>query len=112
MKSKAEVFLKVVDRRNKKGGVLWEKVSLFFPSWPTRPKEYATMEFSTNETRIVPLFTSGDALTAVIRQGAQQLLRQAIEAKVAEWIERHQEHRDAQGRHQVVRNGFLPQRTI
>jgi putative transposase len=70
------------------------------------------MEFSTNETRIVPLPTSGDVLTEVIRQGAKQLLSQAIEAEVAEWIERNKEHQDAQGRQQVVRNGFLPPRTI
>ena len=70
------------------------------------------MEFSTNETRIVPLATCGDVLTDILRQGAQQLLSQAIEAEVADWIERRQEHQDAQGRQQVVRNGFLPKRTI
>jgi len=70
------------------------------------------MEFSTKEARIVPLPTQGDVLTEVIRQGAKQLLSQAIEAEVAEWIERHKEHQDAQGRQQVVRNGFLPPRTI
>lgn len=70
------------------------------------------MEFSTNQTRIVPLPSSGDVLTEVIRQGAKQLLSQAIEAEVVEWIERHREHQDAQGRQQVVRNGFLPPRTI
>jgi putative transposase len=70
------------------------------------------MEFSTNEMRIVPLPTGEDILTEVIRQGAKQLLSQAIEAEVAEWIERHKEHQDAQGRQQVVRNGFLPSRTI
>jgi putative transposase len=70
------------------------------------------MEFSTNEMRIVPLPGSGDVLTEVIRQGAKQLLSQAIEAEVAEWIERHKGHQDDQGRQQVVRNGFLPPRTI
>jgi transposase-like protein len=70
------------------------------------------MEFSTNEMRMVPLPTSGDVLTEVIRQGAKQLLSQAIEAEVAEWIERHKGHQDDQGRQQVVRNGFLPPRTI
>jgi putative transposase len=70
------------------------------------------MELSTNEVRVVPLPTSGDVLTEVIRQGAKQLLSQAIEAEVAEWIERHKEHQDVQGRQQVVRNGFLPPRTI
>jgi len=70
------------------------------------------MEFSTNEMRIVPPPTSGDVLTEVIRQGAKQLLSQAIEAEVADWIESHKGHQDAQGRQQVVRNGFLPPRTI
>jgi putative transposase len=70
------------------------------------------MEFSTNEMRIVPLPPGADILTEVIRHGAKQLLSQAIEAEVAEWIERHKEHQDAQGRQQVVRNGFLPPRTI
>jgi transposase-like protein len=70
------------------------------------------MEFSTNEMRIVPLPASGDVLTEVIRQGAKQLLSQAIEAEVAEWIERHKGLQDDQGRQQVVRNGFLPPRTI
>jgi transposase-like protein len=70
------------------------------------------MEFSTNEMRIVPLPGSGDVLTEVIRQGAKQLLSQAIEAEVADWIERHKGHQDDQGRQQVVRNGFLPPRTI
>jgi putative transposase len=70
------------------------------------------MEFSTNEMRIVPLPSGEDILTEVIRQGAKQLLSQAIETEVTEWIERHKEHQDAQGRQQVVRNGFLPARTI
>jgi putative transposase len=70
------------------------------------------MEFCTNDMRIVPLPTSGDVLTEVIRQGAKQLLSQAIEAEVADWIEGHKGHQDAQGRQQVVRNGFLPPRTI
>jgi transposase-like protein len=60
----------------------------------------------------VPLPGSRDVLTDVLRQGAQQLLAQAIEAEVADWIERHQHCLDAQGRRQVVRNGSLPERTI
>ena len=53
-----------------------------------------------------------DVLTDVLRQGAQQLLAQAIEAEVADWVDRHQDCRDAAGRRQVVRNGHLPERTI
>src|SRR5262245_66373862 len=67
---------------------------------------------ATTETRIVPLRQAQDVLTDLLRQGAQQLLAQAIEAEVADWIDRHQDCRDAAGRRQVVRNGHLPQRTI
>jgi len=67
---------------------------------------------ATTETRIVPLPQAGDVLTDLLRQGAQQLLAQAIQAEVADWIDRHQDCRDAAGRRQVVRNGHLPERTI
>jgi putative transposase len=70
------------------------------------------MTCSTTEARIVPLPQAQDVLTDVLRQGAQQLLAQAIEAEVADWIDRRQDCRDAVGRRQVVRNGHLPERTI
>src|SRR6516162_8783917 len=70
------------------------------------------MTCSTTETASVPLPQAQDVLTDLLRQGAQQLLAQAIEAEVADWIDRHQGCRDAAGRRQVVRNGHLPQRTI
>ena len=70
------------------------------------------MPCSTTETALVPLPQAQDVLTDVLRQGAQQLLAQAIEAEVADWIDRHQDCRDAAGRRQVVRNGHLPQRSI
>src|SRR5215468_7791028 len=75
-------------------------------------QEYATMDFSTADVRIVPLPQAQDALTDVLRQGAQKLLAQAIDAEVADWLERHQDCRNADGRRQVVRNGYLPERTI
>jgi len=40
------------------------------------------------------------------------MLAQAIQEEVVEWIEQRADLHDAQGRHQVVRNGYLPQRTI
>ena len=70
------------------------------------------MPCSTTETAIVPLPQAQDVLTDVLRQGAQQLLAQAIEAEVADWIDGHRDCRDAAGRRQVVRNGYLPERTI
>jgi transposase-like protein len=51
-------------------------------------------------------------LTSILRDGAQRLLSQAVEAEVAEWIETHRHSRDEQGHRQVVRNGYLPERTL
>jgi putative transposase len=53
-----------------------------------------------------------DALTDVLRQGAQQLLAQAIEAEVAEFLRQHRDQKDESGRARLVRNGYLPRRTI
>lgn len=53
-----------------------------------------------------------DILTHVLRQGAQKMLAQAVESEVAEWIDQHGHVRDEQGRRQVVRNGYLPERKI
>jgi putative transposase len=74
-------------------------------------QEYATVRLSTTAVRRVPLPQAHDVLTDVLRQGAQKLLAQAIDAELAAWIERHQHGRDADGHRQVVRNGHLPQRT-
>ena len=61
---------------------------------------------------VVPAPTSRDVLTGILRQGAQRMLAQAIDAEVAEWIESHRDFRDQAGHCQVVRNGRLPKRTI
>jgi transposase-like protein len=65
-----------------------------------------------DSTLALPATTSQDVLTGILREGAQRMLAQAIEAEVAEWIESHGELRDAAGHRQVVRNGRLPKRTI
>ena len=70
------------------------------------------MEFSTSEARIVPLPQSKDVLSDILRHGAQRMLAQAVEAEVADWLSAQAEHRDGRGRQQVVRNGYMPQRTI
>jgi putative transposase len=56
--------------------------------------------------------TSRDALSEILRQGAQAMLTTAIEAEVAEWIDSHRHLQDEQGHRQVVRNGYLPERSI
>ncbi len=53
-----------------------------------------------------------DILTQVLRDGAQQMLARAIEAEVAEFLEHHRFDNDDAGRRRMVRNGYLPQRTI
>jgi transposase-like protein len=53
-----------------------------------------------------------DALTDLLRDGARQMLAAAIESEVQEFLARHQGLQDEQGRQRLVRNGYLPQRTI
>jgi putative transposase len=70
------------------------------------------MDCSTSDLSIVPVVQGKDVLGEVLRQGAQKLLAQAIDAEVADWIDRHAHLRDGAGHRQVVRNGALPARTI
>jgi transposase-like protein len=70
------------------------------------------MTQSTIDMNIVPVPSSSDALTDLLRRGAQQLLTQAIEAEVADWIDQHKNITDADGRRRVVRNGSMPERNI
>jgi putative transposase len=99
-----------VDGGLKKGGVLL--VGIYFHQPGYTPKEYATMDHATTDIRLVPLPGSQDVLTDILRQGAQQLLAQAIAAEVTDWIDRRQYCRDDRGLRQIVRNGHLPERTL
>lgn len=53
-----------------------------------------------------------DALTELLRDGARQLLKQAVEAELEEFLGGRAEQRDALGRAAVVRNGHLPEREV
>ena len=53
-----------------------------------------------------------DVLTQVLREGAQQMLARAIEAEVAGFLDCYRFDRDEGGHARMVRNGYLPQRTI
>jgi putative transposase len=68
----------------------------------------------TNRTLSLPVASaaSKDVLTDILRDGAQRLLAQAVEAEVDEWIGSHQHLTTAAGHRQVVRNGYLPKRTL
>jgi putative transposase len=54
----------------------------------------------------------GGVLEELARRGARQLLAQAMEAEVAEFIEKHGGRTDEEGRRLVVRNGHLPEREL
>jgi len=70
------------------------------------------MSESSNSTLALPATSSRDVLSDILRDGAQRLLSQAVEAEVAEWIASHAHVTDQAGHRQVVRNGHLPKRTI
>ena len=70
------------------------------------------MNDATTNADALPLAASHDALTDVLRAGAQQLLAQAIQAEVDAYLDAHGHLRDEAGRQLLVRNGCLPQRTI
>jgi transposase-like protein len=53
-----------------------------------------------------------DVLTEVLRAGAQQMLKAAIEIEINTFIEQYKDNVTESGLQQIVRNGYLPARTI
>ena len=47
-----------------------------------------------------------DALSELLRQGARQIIAQAVEAELNEFLENYQHRKDETGRRAVVRNGY------
>jgi len=52
-----------------------------------------------------------DPLTELIRNGARALIAQAVEAELAEMLEHH-DNLTVDGKKAVIRNGYLPERSI
>ena len=48
----------------------------------------------------------------ILREGARQMLQQAIEGEVADYLAKHRAAVDEHGRRLVVGNGRLPQREL
>jgi|GraSoiStandDraft_4_1057263.scaffolds.fasta_scaffold294369_1 putative transposase len=59
----------------------------------------------------VPM-TGQNPLDELLRAGAQQMLQQAIENEVTEYLTRYRDERDSDGHRLVVGNGRLPKRQI
>lgn len=66
-------------------------------------KPYQDSTFSTTET-------NSDPLEALARQGARQMLQAALEAEVAEHLQRQRYQRGQEAR--GYRNGYLPERRL
>ena len=54
----------------------------------------------------------GRELDELAREGAREMLAQALEVEVAEYVERHQDKRDEEGHALVVRNGRARKRRV
>ncbi|MBE7457791.1 MAG: transposase [Planctomycetia bacterium] len=59
-----------------------------------------------------PEVSGQDVLTGILREGAQRLLAQAVEAEVAAYIDEHAGLRDDRGHRLVVRNGYKEEREL
>lgn len=59
-----------------------------------------------------PEIEGADPLHALLREGARELIAKAVEVELAGFLDAFAEHRLDDGRHAVVRNGYLPQRTV
>ena len=55
---------------------------------------------------------SEDPLTDLLRTGARDLIKQAVEAELTSMLVEYKDHKLSDGRQAVVRNGYLPERTV
>ena len=53
-----------------------------------------------------------DPITDILRQGARNLLTQALEAEIEIYVHQYKDLIDELGRQRVVRDGYLPKREI
>jgi|TARA_Y100000310_G_scaffold304336_1_gene343374 transposase-like protein len=53
-----------------------------------------------------------DPLTELLRQGSRELIARAVEAEFAAFLAAYDAALDEEGRRQVVRNGYLPERAV
>ena len=70
------------------------------------------MNQATAKVVAFPQESTEDVLTTILRHGARQMLATAIEAEIQVYLGDRAEVVDAAGHRQVVRNGFLPMRTL
>tara|TARA_R110000803_G_scaffold108862_1_gene177179 strand:- start:1064 stop:2362 length:1299 start_codon:yes stop_codon:yes gene_type:complete len=84
---------------------------LFSTKKATQQKGNTTMK----NDNVIPLekpVENEDLLTAMLRQGAKNLISRAVQAELTEFLAQYQDVVDDQGRRSVVRNGYQPAREI
>jgi len=59
-----------------------------------------------------PAESPQDVLTGILREGAHQLLAEALEIEIQEFLGQYRDLRDVGGRQRVVRNGYHQQREV
>ena len=70
------------------------------------------MDNSTKETGFIKEENSWSVLEQVARQGAQKMLRLALENEVEEFIQKHSNLKGENGKKVVTKNGYMPEREI
>jgi putative transposase len=53
-----------------------------------------------------------DVLTSLLRSGARELIKKAVQSELAEFLSQYEDMTDSEGRPLVVRNGYLPEREL
>ncbi len=61
---------------------------------------------------VTPEVIANDPLSELLRVGARRLIAQAVEAELAMMLMKHEDNKRPDGRPAIVRNGYLPERTI
>lgn len=70
------------------------------------------MKDSTLNAVATPEEPGQDPLTDLLRSGARDLIKQAVEAELSSMLSEYKDQKLPDGRQIVVRNGYLPERTI
>ncbi len=75
------------------------------------PKE----RYAVPQDNVIKLIQPGffdDQLTEILRNGARALLARAVEAEVADFLDKHADLKTGDGQQRVVRHGHLPEREV
>jgi putative transposase len=70
------------------------------------------MKDNTIKSNLDTTLSVNDALTEILKRGAQTLLAQAVELEIEEFLKDYSDLKDSLGHSQIVRNGYLPERNL